>query len=735
MSFFAELKRRNVFRVATAYVVVGWLFTEIAMTLLPTFGAPEWVAKAIIFFFALAFLPIMVFVWAFELTPEGIKLEKDVDRSESITSETGKKLNYVTIGAVAIGIAFLAFTRLSGQAPVAAPEEVILTEGAPSVAVLPFVNMSGNAENEYFSDGLTETLLHMLAQIPELKVAARTSSFAFKGEESDVREIAAALDVAHVLEGSVQRSGDRVRITAQLIRADDGFHVWSANFDRTLDDIFAIQDEIAGKVGTALSASLLGSNQPANVVGIGTENLAAYDLYLHALSERIKGSYGALGNAEGMLKDALALDAGFYEAKTELAYVYVDQWQTGLAEGQSALRDVIALAEQVLADRPDDVRTTAILYYAEFMQSMFSGDPQAAFATLPLLEEHANRHPGDIETGKMLAVLLSRFNRGEEAADRLNTLIGFDPLNPALHYDLAVVYRELEQWQEVREAAERSLELEPAQPNALTAVGWSYRNQGDGVGFVRYYLQGMDVDPQDHELPAHIAEFLYDFNLPEEAAEFHRRVLSIAPSSPPAYLLELLRARETGDVAAARAAARKALGDDIENRNSAYEEAAEFLIEDAIVNGTTGEVMAYLSSVVPGLGDTAANVGMKYMTINFELINLKFAMEPWDEAMRHFSLMMDFTRSFGFEPDDDPFTKAILSLDKGDADGAIEIMVADFAETTPAQAPRLANAENAPWMAQIVDDPRMTAAIEDFKRRREQQRAEIRAFFAARSGT
>ena len=150
MSLFAELKRRNVFKVATAYVVVGWLLTEIATTLLPTFGAPDWVAKVIIFIFALGFVPVLVFSWAFELTPEGIKREQEVDRSESITSETGKKLNYVTIAAVLVGVAILGFTRLGGQLPGSGSKEVIVTEGAPSVAVLPFVNMSGRRENLEF---------------------------------------------------------------------------------------------------------------------------------------------------------------------------------------------------------------------------------------------------------------------------------------------------------------------------------------------------------------------------------------------------------------------------------------------------------------------------------------------------------------------------------------------------------------------------------------------------------
>ncbi|HSD68921.1 MAG TPA: hypothetical protein VLB07_05170, partial [Woeseiaceae bacterium] len=241
MSLISELRRRNVFRVAAAYLVVGWLLTEIASTLLPMFGAPGWVARTLVIVIAIGFVPVMIFSWAYELTPEGLKRESLVNRDESITWQTGRKLDMVTITAVIAGVVFLAWTRMSPQVTVPGVDQPDAEPDQASVAVLPFVNMSGNAENEYFSDGLTETLLHMLAQLPELRVAARTSSFAFKGQDKDIREIALALRVAHVLEGSVQRAGDRVRITAQLIRANDGFHVWSENYDRTLDDIFGIQ--------------------------------------------------------------------------------------------------------------------------------------------------------------------------------------------------------------------------------------------------------------------------------------------------------------------------------------------------------------------------------------------------------------------------------------------------------------------------------------------------------------
>ncbi len=245
MPLITELRRRNVFRVAAAYLVVGWLLTEVLTTLLPTLGAPNWAARAVILTFAFGFIPAVVLSWVFELTPDGIKREHEIDRSDSVTGKTGRKLDYVTIVGVILVVVFFGFF----SARTAVDEPPVVTASNASVAVLPFVNMSDDKDNEYFSDGLTETLLHMLAQVPDLKVAARTSSFAFKDQNRSIQDIAQALGVAHVLEGSVQRVGDRVRITAQLIRAADGFHVWSSSYDRTLDDIFGIQDEIAEKVG------------------------------------------------------------------------------------------------------------------------------------------------------------------------------------------------------------------------------------------------------------------------------------------------------------------------------------------------------------------------------------------------------------------------------------------------------------------------------------------------------
>lgn len=257
MSFLAELKRRNVVRVGIAYAVIGWVLAQIAEFAFENFDAPPWVLKSFVVAILLGLPVALFFAWAFELTPEGVRRETEVDRSTSITHSTGRKLDFLIIGAMAVALAYFIWERqadISPVEPVAETSVASITE--KSIAVLPFVNMSSDPENEYFADGLSEELLNQLAQIPDLQVAGRTSSFSFKGKNEDLREIGTTLNVANILEGSVRRQGDKVRVTAQLIRANDGFHLWSNTYDRTMDDVFVIQDDISTNVATAMKIVL-----------------------------------------------------------------------------------------------------------------------------------------------------------------------------------------------------------------------------------------------------------------------------------------------------------------------------------------------------------------------------------------------------------------------------------------------------------------------------------------------
>jgi adenylate cyclase len=283
MGLFAELRRRNVIRVALAYAVIAWVLAQIADLAFDGFDAPAWVLKSVLVVLALGFPLAVFFAWAFELTPEGVKKQAEVDSSKSITQNTGRKLDYLIIAVLAVAVGMLLVDKFAlREAPVTGAESSIVESTTEkSLAVLPFVAMSNGPDDEYFADGLTEEILNSLAQLPELLVTARTSAFSFKGQDVPIPEIATALGVAHVVEGSVRRAGDRLRITAQLIRAHDGFHLWSETYDRSTADSFGVQGEIAEKVAAALDL-VLDEDELQRMHSSGLRNPEAFIAYQKA---------------------------------------------------------------------------------------------------------------------------------------------------------------------------------------------------------------------------------------------------------------------------------------------------------------------------------------------------------------------------------------------------------------------------------------------------------------------
>jgi len=675
MSLFTELKRRNVLRVAAAYLVVGWLLTEVLTTILPTLGAPGWVAKAVILSFAFGFIPAVVLSWVYELTPEGIRKEADIDRDAPGRVAVGK-LDYVTIVGVVLAVVFIAFFSAS-QSPEDS-DTAAMTISDESVAVLPFVNMSNDKDNEYFSDGLTETLLHMLAQIPGLKVAARTSSFAFKGRNMDIREIADALQVAHILEGSVQQSGNRVRITAQLIRASDGYHVWSESFDRNSDDIFGIQDEIASKVGSALSASLLGTGEETAVAGVGTDNPDAYDLYLQALKQRATFSYGGLTAAEQLLKGALTIDSEFLDAKTELASNYLHQLDTGLMNQDDALAAALAITDQVLAVDPDNVSARAIQVFAEATSGTMELSSVSLTDAIDVLDGLVAENPREFQTRILLSGLLRRTQQPDRALQQQLDALELDPYNARIHYEIGVIHLELEQLDEARASLQTSLDIEPLQPNAYLQLGLIALNSGDGVDFLQQSLKAMEVDSRDHEIPAYIAAFLYPLGLVEEADDFRGRVMAIAPTSAIAYRIELLRAISTGDDAEGLRVARDAIENDIEDRRFAFAGAVQYLLRMAARNGTVEEESAYLEQQAPGILDSDAEVvPVKFLLAQRVALDAWFATLPEDELSRRVARIQEIASSYGFDLLQNPVTRVDMMVMQNKTEDAVQLALTD----------------------------------------------------------
>lgn len=347
--FFGELKRRNVVRVGIAYIVVSWVVVEIGEVLFETFGTPDWVLKTVIVLIGIGFPFVLLFAWAFEITPDGVKKTRDVPLTASVTGSTGRKLDFVIIAALVVALAYFIWERqTSGTATLAnstttgeqqlpdgssrtideASAESNNQQSARSIAVLPFVSMSSDEDQEWFADGLTEEILNSLAKTPDLLVSARTSSFAFKDTTEDVPTIAAALGVDHVLEGSVRKGGDKVRITAQLIRASDGFHLWSETFDRGLNDIIAIQEEIAIQIARALETAM-DPESLAEMMSAGTRSVPAFEAYLkgngaiQAASE--SGDIYLWLDARDAFEAAVKLDPEFSNAYDRLSLFWTLQ--------------------------------------------------------------------------------------------------------------------------------------------------------------------------------------------------------------------------------------------------------------------------------------------------------------------------------------------------------------------------------------------------------------------------
>ncbi len=422
-AFFAELKRRNVFKVAVAYAVVGWVLVEVSSVVLPTFESPDWVLKVVTWLIIIGFPAAVLLAWAFELTPDGLRRDEEV--------------------------------RDAGEPAVAEDQPAATADKADqrSIAVLPFVNMSGDEENEYFSDGLTEELLNVLAKVRGLRVAARTSCFAFKGEQSDISEIGTQLRVATVLEGSVRKAANRVRITCQLIEVENGYHLWSETYDRELDDIFAVQDSIAKSVADALHVTLM---RGADVdKRHGTDNMEAYNQYLMGRHCVQRNDQPNILRAQGYFEKALELDSEFAEAWVGIAETH--SWLGGWG-GQlpgDHFPKARRAAEKALELNPDLVEANLEL---ALIKLGFDWDFAGARREC---REAVRRNPGAAEPHFALGRILFWLGDFEEGIAELKRSLTLDPLNLTYMHSLASAYNMSRNFDQARSTIERISDVEP----------------------------------------------------------------------------------------------------------------------------------------------------------------------------------------------------------------------------------------------------------------------------------
>ena len=479
MSLIAELKRRNVFRVSAAYLALGWIVTEVTATVAPMLHLPEWVGPVVLWIGVIAFPFVVMFSWIYELTPEGLKRESEVDRSGSITHHTARRLDYVIIALLVVAIGLAAFhefrpgaRRVTVVASAKPASGTADTSGEPkldrSVAVLPFVDMSAGKDQEYFADGISEELLNLLAKVPQLRVIARTSSFSFKGKEVDIAEIAKKLGVANVLEGSVRTSGDKVRITAQLIRASDSSHLWSETYDRQLTDVFTVQDEIAAAVVSQLKVTLLGAAPKARET-----DPKAYALYLQGRELEYQYSTQSLARAIGLYEQAVAIDPSYAPAWDRLAVAYFGQVDLGVltpGRGVDLMRDASGKA---LAADPNYAPAYGHMAMPEaFIERKYD-------AAARHIEQGLALDPTNLEIIGVASSVARRLGRLEQSIALGEYVASRDPVSVDAYDNLGLAYRYNGELDKSIAAYRTLLSLAPDSGWEHTALGHVLVQKGD----------------------------------------------------------------------------------------------------------------------------------------------------------------------------------------------------------------------------------------------------------------
>jgi len=515
-----QARRRRVFRTAGLYIVGAWLLLQIADMAFPALSIPEESIRFVWIAVILAFPVAIAFGWRYDIEGGRIVRTGDLDEGAPLSLQRPDYLILGALGIVAIVIVAGSLSEISGTQKPVAPNSPIEQIDRASIAVLPFVAVTPDSDDEYLADGISEVLIHQLSNIPDLKVVARTTSFMFKGQNIDVREIGRQLSVAAVLTGSVQRSGDRLRITAQLIDTGSGTHYWSEEFNRRDDDIFAIQDEIAGRTVEKLPAALLVQNPASRVSGIGTDNREAYDEYLKGLEQLRIGSVESLPRALDHFERAIELDDGFNQARIGLLHTYRAQnliFQISYAELQVRYQTI---PRDILQRDPNSAQAKNALAVADFSLHFPTGSGEAE----RLWNEALETAPNDSWILMTYAYYLEWNDRPQEAIEVLQRALEVDPFEPVVLANAARL-GDLTHAQTLREKV-------PENPAGWAVAGEAYFRSGDLARSLEYFRVAEEKDPQDPEFPAFMAVIYLTAGLLDEAEAAVRRAEAAGPTAP-----------------------------------------------------------------------------------------------------------------------------------------------------------------------------------------------------------
>lgn len=460
-----------------------WLLAQVADLVLENIGAPDWIMQTILLVLALGFPVVVFFSWAYEVTPEGIKRETEVDRTQSITHVTGRKLDRSITGVLVIALAYFAYDKFvldpSRDEALVKATTLAVTQQAPavdkaaaefynSIAVLPFVNMSSDEEQEYFSDGLSEELLNLLTKIPELRVTSRSSAFSYKGKNFKIADLGRELNVAHVLEGSVRKAGNQVRITAQLIQVDRDIHLWSETYDRSLDNIFAIQDEIAAAVVAQLKLTLFGE-----VPTVQETDPDAYALFLQArhLSNLLTPEGWDQSNI--LYKQALAIAPDYAAAWAGLSRNYNNLTTFDMLPSEEGYRMAREAAKKALAINPENAWANANLGYTAMT---FNIDLVSAAR---YMERALELEPANTDIIRSAATLAKTLGRLDEAIALGEYVVARDPINPVGHVNLGLSYLLAGRLDEAITSSRTAMTLSPGTAGAQYYIGEALLRKGE----------------------------------------------------------------------------------------------------------------------------------------------------------------------------------------------------------------------------------------------------------------
>jgi TolB-like protein/tetratricopeptide (TPR) repeat protein len=502
MSLIAELRRRNVIRMAGLYLVGAWLLTQVATTVLPLFDVPGWALRTLVVALALGFVPALIFAWVFELTPQGLTRDEDVKPGESIAAQTARRMDRLIIVLLILALVYFVFDKfvLAPGREAAAQQQkseelaearrqggveaLVQSYGDKSIAVLPFADMSQAHDQEYFSEGMSEELLNLLTQVPGLHVAGRTSARSFKGKDTPVAAIGKALNVSALLQGSVRKAGDRLRVTVQLVNVADGFQIWSQTYDRKEADIFAVQDDIAGAVVDALKMKLLPGLRPSSRKH-HVPSFETYDQYLLGRKMLSSGAEGSMGAALKAFSLAVKIDPNYPQGFAALAMVesFVAEANSDATAAAQGFRRAMAAAEQAVALDPELGDAYAARGY---VRGTNYWDWSGAMADLA---KAISLDPADARNQLRYGYQLATLGRLSEATIALEKSTQQDPLFVPAWHQLGLIKAAQGDYEGARTAMNRVLTITPGQRNATMYLGMLSLLQGDAAAARSVFVQ------------------------------------------------------------------------------------------------------------------------------------------------------------------------------------------------------------------------------------------------------